>query len=85
MFINYGRLFLGFKTNIEHKEKKPIVQHINNMNVLTEKHENTLLVFGDPEEIDVLICMSCQRLKIYDTDFQTFASGVEFSCWHGSI
>jgi hypothetical protein len=85
MFINYGTLFSGFSTNVEHKGEKPIVQHIKNMNVLTEKHEIMLLGFGDPEEIDVLIGMSCPRLKIYDTDCQTFTSGVELSCWHGSI
>jgi hypothetical protein len=34
MIINYGILFSAISINIEHKETKPIVQHIQNMNVL---------------------------------------------------
>jgi len=46
MFINYGILFSGISINIEDKETKPIVQHIENMNVLTKEHEITSLAGG---------------------------------------
>jgi hypothetical protein len=39
---------------------------------------------GDPDEIDVLIGMSSQRVKIYDTEFKAYKSSMDDSCGHGS-
>lgn len=85
MFINYGILFSGISINIENKETKSIAKNIQNMKVLTKEHEITSLAWGDPDEIDVLIGLSSQRVKIYDTDFKAFTSSVDVSCGHGSI
>jgi len=85
VFINNGILFSGISINIEDKETKSIVRNIQNMKVLTKEHEITSLAWGDPYETDVLIGMSSQRVKIYDTDFKGFTSCVDVSCGHGSI
>jgi hypothetical protein len=80
MFINYRILFSRISINVEDKETKPIVSNIQNMKVLTKELGITSLTWVDPDEIDVVNSMSCQRVKIYDTDFQGFASSVEASC-----
>jgi WD40 repeat protein len=85
MFINYGILFSGISINVEDKETKPITKNIQNIKVLTKEHEITSLAWGHPDEIDVLIGLSSQRVKIYDTDFKAFTSSVDVSCGHGSI
>jgi ribosome biogenesis protein NSA1 len=85
MFINYGILFSGISINIGDKEIKPIAKNIQNIKVLTKKHEITALAWGDPDEIDVLIGTFSQKVKTYDTDFKAFTSCVEVSCGHGCI
>jgi len=77
--------FQGISINIEDKETKSIVKNIQNIKVLTKEHEITSLAWGDPDETDVLIAMSSQRVKVYDTDFKAFTSNVDVSCGHGSI
>jgi ribosome biogenesis protein NSA1 len=85
MCMNYGILFSGISISIEDKETKSIAKNIQNIKVLTKEHEITALAWGDPDEVDVLIGMSSQRVKIYDTDFKAFTSSVDASCGHGSI
>jgi hypothetical protein len=85
MFINSGILFSGISINIEDKETKSIAKNIQNIKVLSKEHEITSLAWGDPDEMDVLIGLSSQRVKIYDTDFKAFTSSVDVSCGHGSI
>lgn len=75
----------GISINFEDEGTKPIAKNIQNIKVLTKEHEITSLAWGDPEEIDVLIGMSCQRVKIYDTDFKAFTSSVDATCGKGSI
>jgi hypothetical protein len=79
------RTFKGISINIEDRETKSIAKNIPNIKVLTKEHEITSLARGDPYEIDILIGMSSQRVKIYDTDFKAFTSSVDVSCGHGSI
>lgn len=85
IFITYDVLFLGISINFEEKDTKPIAKNIQNIKVLTKEHEITALAWGDSDEVEVLIGMSCQRVKIYDTDFKAFTSSVDASCGHGSI
>lgn len=85
MFINYRILFSGISINMEDKGIKPIAKNIQNIKVITREHEITSLAWGDPDEIDVLIGMASQRVKIYDTDFKAFTSGVDVSCGYGNI
>lgn len=77
--------FKGISINIEDKETKSIAKNIQNMKVLTKEHEITSLAWGDQDETDVLIGLSSQRVKVYDTDFKAFTSSVDVSCGHGSI
>ncbi|PNF23432.1 hypothetical protein B7P43_G10597 [Cryptotermes secundus] len=77
--------FKGISINFEDKDTKPIAKNIQNIKVLTKEHEITALAWGDADEVEVLIGMSCQRVKIYDTDFKAFTSSVDASCGHGSI
>lgn len=83
--ITYEILFLGISINFEDRDTKPIAKNIQNVKVLTKEHEITALAWGDSDEVEVLIGMSCQRVKIYDTDFKAFTSSVDASCGHGSI
>ena len=85
MFIIYGILFSGISINVEDKDIKSIAKNIQNIKVLTKEHEITSLAWGDQNETEVLIGMSSQRVKIYDTDFKAFTSSVDVSCGHGSI
>jgi len=85
MFIFWEILFSGVSISFEDKDTKPIAKNIQNSQVLTKEHEITSLAWGDPDEVDVLIGMSCQRVKIYDTDFKAFTSSVDATCGYGSI
>jgi ribosome biogenesis protein NSA1 len=85
-FVSLTKYFFsGISINFEDKDTKPIAKNIQNIKVLTKEHEITSLAWGDPDEIDVLIGMSCQRVKVYDTDFKAFTSSVDATCGQGSI
>lgn len=84
-FLSQAIFFSGISVNFEDKDTKPIAKNIQNVKVLTKEHEITSLAWGDPEEMDVLIGMSCQRVKIYDTDFKAFTSSLDATCGQGSI
>ncbi|XP_069677228.1 WD repeat-containing protein 74 [Periplaneta americana] len=77
--------FKGISINIDDQNIKPIVKNIQNLDVLTKGHEITTLAWGDSEELDVLIGLASQKVKIYDTDFKAFTSSVDVNCGSGKI
>lgn len=77
--------FKGISISIDDQNIKPVVKNIQNLDVLTKEHEITTLSWGDPEELDVLIGLASQKVKIYDTDFKAFTSSMDVNCGKGKI
>ena len=63
MFINYGILFSGISINIEDKETKPTVQHIQNMKFLTN---HTIKHKFDAHTYVSNLCRHIQCMRVID-------------------
>ena len=75
----------GISIDLEDATKKTVVKNIQYLKVLTQEDEITALSWSEPAEINVLIGLACQKVKVYDTSFKSFTDSMDVKCGTGSI
>ena len=75
----------GISIDLKDESKKSVVKNIQNLKILTREDEITALAWSESEEVNVLIGLARQKVKIYDTDFKAFTSSMDVQCGSGSI